>query len=105
MKSLLLKLRIAVFAISLIVFGVTCAVHADTEPGFQPAGGPVEVRGNAGIYEWRYKDTIGPSFYDKILLHRITRGPRPAEHSITVLYLPGTNMNGDIALFEPRYSL
>lgn len=79
--------------------------HADTPKGFQFVGGPVEVRGVPGIYEWKYQDQVGSTFYDKIAVTRIARGPRPQEHrDITVLYLPGTNQNSAIALYNPRYS-
>jgi pimeloyl-ACP methyl ester carboxylesterase len=82
----------------------TLAYAADSQ-GFQFAGGPVEVRGVPGIYEWRYQDKVGSTFYDKIAVNRIARGPRAQEHhDITVLYLPGTNMNGEIPLYDPRYS-
>jgi len=79
--------------------------RANTAQGFQFVGGPVEVRGVAGIYEWRFEDQVGATFYDKIALNRYARGPRVQEHrDITVLYLPGTNMNGEIPLYDPRYS-
>ncbi|HUY27097.1 MAG TPA: hypothetical protein VMV27_06715 [Candidatus Binataceae bacterium] len=72
---------------------------------FQPASGPRAITGAPGVYEWRYLAKPGPTFYDKIALHRIALGPRIEPHrAITVLYLPGTNMNGEVALEDPRYS-
>jgi pimeloyl-ACP methyl ester carboxylesterase len=94
--------NLAIVAVLLLLAAPLCA---DTPAGFQFAGGPVEETGVPGIYEWRYLDKVGDTFYDKIALHRIARGPRVEQHrAITVLYLPGTNMNGDITLTNPRYS-
>src|SRR5437899_11801976 len=96
--------RLLVILITLILGFAAVPARADTPAGFQFVGGPVEERGVPGIYEWRYLDKVGDTFYDKIALHRIARGPRVEAHrAITVLYLPGTNMNGDIALTNPRY--
>jgi pimeloyl-ACP methyl ester carboxylesterase len=76
------------------------------EPGFALAGGPRQLINQPTVYTTRYLDRIGPTFYDKIALHRVALGPRTVEHrAITVLYLPGTNMNGEIAVENPRYSL
>jgi pimeloyl-ACP methyl ester carboxylesterase len=76
------------------------------EKGFELAGGPRQLINAPTIYETRYLDRIGPTFYDKIALHRVALGPRTVQHrAITVLYLPGTNMNGEIAVENPRYSL
>ncbi len=92
----------------LIALAVCLAAHpavARDDNGFQPAGGPVELTGVPGIYEWRFLDKVGTTFYDKIELVHIARGPRPAQHpSIAVLYLPGTNMNGEVAVNDPRFS-
>jgi pimeloyl-ACP methyl ester carboxylesterase len=59
-----------------------------------------------GVYEFVFREQRGPSRLDHIGLHRITSGPVPLAHRATViLYLPGTNMNGEVALDDPRYSL
>ena len=48
----------------------------------------------------------GPSPFDRIGLHRITLdAQRHQPSSAVVLYLPGTNMNGAVAVNDPRYSL
>jgi dienelactone hydrolase len=96
-------------AIVMVVGGLLAApapARAVTAAGFQLAGGPRELTKVPGLYEWRYLDRIGPTFYDKVALHRIARGPRPPQHpALVLLYLPGTNMNGEIAVENPRYSL
>ncbi|MBF6559652.1 MAG: hypothetical protein IVW56_05105 [Candidatus Binataceae bacterium] len=59
-----------------------------------------------GIYEADWTARRGPSPFDRIGLHRLIRGPLPqARPEVVVLYLPGTNMNGMIAVSDPRYSL
>lgn len=59
-----------------------------------------------GAYEFVYEEGRGPSPFDRIGLHRTTRGPRPSAHpQIVMLYLPGMNMNGEIAVDDSRYSL
>jgi len=78
---------------------------ADTAQGFQLVSGPVEVGGVPGIFQWQFQDQVGSTIYDKIALNRIARSPSAAEHQdIAVLYLPGTNMNAEIPLYDPRYS-
>ena len=59
-----------------------------------------------GVYEFVFQEQRGPSSFDRIGLQRITLGPVPAAHpAIVLLYLPGTNMNGEVAIEDPRYSL
>src|SRR5262249_52775149 len=59
-----------------------------------------------GVYEFVYQEQRGPSVFDRIGLHRICLGPEPRAHpAIVMLYLPGTNMNGEVAIDDPRYSL
>ncbi|MFZ1888443.1 MAG: hypothetical protein WAU33_10455 [Candidatus Binataceae bacterium] len=85
---------------------VACAeAGPSAEAQFTSAGGPRAIEQAPGVYEWRYLAKPGPTEYDEIALHRIALGPRVKAHrAITVLYLPGTNMNGEVALENPRYS-
>lgn len=74
--------------------------------GFAQAGAPRALKGAPGVYEWHFIARRGPSPFDRIGLHRITTGPTPPAHpELAMLYLPGTNMNGEIAVDDPRYSL
>ncbi|MGO9453849.1 MAG: alpha/beta hydrolase [Candidatus Binataceae bacterium] len=101
-----LWIALSILAVLLATFRPARAEDTDQSEGFQFVGGPVELTGAPGIYEWRFLDKVGESFYDKIALHRIAHGPREQEHrDITVLYLPGTNMNGEISIDNPRYAL
>src|SRR5271156_6184010 len=65
---------------------------------FTAAGAPRELKGAPGVYEWRYEAKVGPSAFDRIAVHRLAKGPTPPAHpAIVMLYLPGTNMNGEVA--------
>jgi pimeloyl-ACP methyl ester carboxylesterase len=77
------------------------AAHA-----FSLTGGPRALKGAPGIYEWNFVAARGPSPFDRIGLHRIATGPTaPAHPEIVMLYLPGTNMNGEVAVDDVRYSM
>ncbi len=90
-----------VLLISIGLGGVASASDAD----FKAVGAPRELKGAPGIYEWTFQATVGKSPFDKIALHRLAKGPTPPAHpDAVVLYLPGTNMNGEVALEDPRYS-
>ena len=72
---------------------------------FKEVGAALELKGAPGIYEWTYHATVGKSPFDKIALHRIAKGPTPPVNPYAVvLYLPGTNMNGETALDDPHHS-
>jgi len=87
----------------LLVFIATTAATSAAE--FTAAGNPRELKGAPGIYEWTFTAVVGKSPFDKIALHRLAMGPKPPEHpDAVVLYLPGTNMNGEVALEDPKYS-
>ena len=65
----------------------------------------IGAAGKPGIYQWTFQASVGKSPFDKIALHRLDKGPIPPAHpEAVVLYLPGTNMNGELALDDPRYS-
>ena len=97
-----IRRRIALDVLAaLLLFVATAASAAD----FQAVATAHELKGAPGIYEWTFEATVGKSPFDKIALHRIAKGPNPPAHpEAVVLYLPGTNMNGELALDDPRYS-
>src|SRR5713101_2805827 len=87
----------------LLVFIATTVAASAAE--FTATGNPRELKGAPGIYEWTFTAVVGKSPFDKIALHRLAKGPTPPEHpDAVVLYLPGTNMNGEVALEDPKYS-
>jgi pimeloyl-ACP methyl ester carboxylesterase len=97
-----IRRRIALDVLALLLFLIASVASA---ADFQAVGGASELKGALGIYEWRYQATVGKSPFDKIGLHRVAKGPTPPAHpEAVVLYLPGTNMNGELALDDPRYS-
>jgi pimeloyl-ACP methyl ester carboxylesterase len=99
------RVGVTILALLLALSAVVSGARGEVENGFHSASGPVEVPGVPGIYQWRFEASVGPSPYDRIALHRFAQGPSARQrHDLTVLYLPGTNMNGEIALYDPRYS-
>ena len=72
---------------------------------FNALGAGRELKGAPEIYEWTFQAVVGKTPFDKIGLHHVAKGPNPPAHpDAVVLYLPGTNMNGEVALEDPRYS-
>lgn len=99
------RVGVTILALLLALSAAVSGARGEVENGFHSASGPVELPGVPGIYQWRFAASVGPSPYDRIALHRFAQGPSARQrHDLTVLYLPGTNMNGEIALYDPRYS-
>src|SRR5271170_985652 len=101
-----MKIRRHVALDLLLVLLLLFATHAAASAAeFNAVGAAHELKGAPGIYEWSFEATVGKSPFDKIALHRVAKGPTPPAHpAAVVLYLPGTNMNGEVALDDPRYS-
>jgi pimeloyl-ACP methyl ester carboxylesterase len=73
---------------------------------FTAVGTPRPFAKAPGVREWTYTMVRGPSPFDRIGLHRVARGRLPPAHpNIVMLYLPGTNMNGEVTVDDPRHSL
>jgi pimeloyl-ACP methyl ester carboxylesterase len=73
---------------------------------FVAIGNPRTFASVPGVDEFLFEEQRGPTAFDRIGLHRITKEPRLLVHpAIVMLYLPGTNMNGEVAMDDPRYSL
>ncbi|HYB92297.1 MAG TPA: hypothetical protein VEC38_14770 [Candidatus Binataceae bacterium] len=95
---------VAVFA---MIAAALCAIAA-ISPASAAAGwtpGPSRaLKGAAGVYEWRFDAIVGKPPFNRIALHRIATGPKPPEHpALVLLYLPGTNMNGEVAIDDAHY--
>ena len=96
------RIALDVLAVLLVFIATTVAASG---ADFTASGNPRELKGAPGIYEWTFTAVVGKSPYDKIGLHRLAKGPNPPAHpDAVVLYLPGTNMNGEVALEDPKYS-
>jgi pimeloyl-ACP methyl ester carboxylesterase len=96
-------------AFLLIVMSLIGAGHAQTPTApktFSAIGISRTFASAHRVHEFVFQEQRGPSPFDRIALHRITLGRVPTVHpAAVVLYLPGTNMNGEIATDDPRYSL
>jgi pimeloyl-ACP methyl ester carboxylesterase len=55
------------------------------------------------VTETSWVSVRGPSAFDRIGLHRLTAGPKPP--GPVLIYLPGTNMNGELPLVNPDHWL
>jgi dienelactone hydrolase len=89
-----------------ITLGAPRPACASPSRGFVPLGAPRALSGAAGIYQWHFVAERGPSPFDRVGLHRIASGPAaPAHPGIVMLYLPGTNMNGEVAIDDPRHAM
>ncbi len=90
---------------ALIVFTFAFAAAASVRADFSPVA-TRELKGAPGIYEWRFQTPVGTSPFDQIALHRVAAGPKPPDHpAAVVLFLPGTNMNGEVGIDEPHHNL
>src|SRR5271168_3395482 len=108
-NRLRIQFNLLAFLVLVIATGATASAAE-----FKPVGVPRQISkpialsgGHTflGLYEWTFEATVGNSPFDKIALHRVAQGPNPPGHpTAVVLYLPGTNMNGELALNDPRYS-
>ena len=101
-----IRRRIAINGLAVLLLFIALGTVASAgETDFSAVGASRELKGAPGIYEWTFAATVGKSPFDKIALHRVAKGPTPPAHpEAVVLYLPGTNMNGEVALEDPRYS-
>jgi dienelactone hydrolase len=93
-------------AIALARGAERCALASPPPQGFSPVGAARALKGAVGIYEWHFVAVRGSSPFDRIGLHRIASGPAaPAHPGVVMLYLPGTNMNGEVAIDDQRNSM
>ena len=100
-------LAIAIVVLALASgLAATSAAQGGAQPAaFSPAGLSHEFKGTPHVFEWVFQARRGSSPFDRIALHRVSLGPNPPVHpNLVMLYLPGTNMNGEVALDDPRYS-
>lgn len=96
--------RLARSSIAVAVASLALAPSALAE--FMGGGLLRAYPGAASVVERRYIAVRGPSAADRIAVRQFERPPRTASNPKAVLlYLPGTHMNGEVALDDPRYSL
>lgn len=102
-------LILAAVSLLCMLAGIPARAASSAPAAFTEVGAPRELKRAPGIFEWSYQAVVGKSPFDRIGLHRLAKGPNPFAHSAAhpdavVLYFPGTNMNGEVALDDPRYS-
>jgi len=95
------------FALTLAIRHAAPLDAAACQPqSFSPVGAELALARTPGIYEWHWVEARGPSPFDRIGLHRVASGPHAPTHpGLVMLYLPGTSMNGEIAIDDERYSM
>jgi pimeloyl-ACP methyl ester carboxylesterase len=71
--------------------------------GFESSATPRAIGTTPPITETSWISVRGKSDFDRIGLHRLAAGSNPG--GPLVLYLPGTNMNGELPLTDPRHWL
>jgi pimeloyl-ACP methyl ester carboxylesterase len=104
-------------AIGVITRDASAASKGDAAE-FHRAGRTRSFASAPHVYEWTYQMNREPpegmherSNFDRIGLHRVAIGKgwggreRATADGPVMLYLPGTNMNGEVAVDDPRYSL
>jgi pimeloyl-ACP methyl ester carboxylesterase len=119
------SVALAVTAVLVLTALFGSRAHANKSPSHEPAfaavGSPRTFQSTAGVYEFVFAAARGATPFDHIALHRITPGPvAPSTPGVTqiapvvsfvsrprvvMLYLPGTNMNGQVAIDNTQYSL
>ena len=75
------------------------------EADFRLAGPVKSFVNSPGVFECRYESNRGPSPFDRIALHRTTTAKLTRQPHSVVLYLPGTNMNGEVPFDDPNHFL
>jgi pimeloyl-ACP methyl ester carboxylesterase len=69
------------------------------------AGSARNFASASDVHEYIFAAQRGPSPFDRIALHRITRSSAASSKFPVILYLPGTWMNGTVAPDDPDHSL
>ena len=97
---------IVIFVLALASGLPATSAAQNRQAAFSPAGPSHEFKGAPHVFEWVFQASRGSLPFDRIALHRVTLGPNPpVQPTLVMLYLPCTNMNGEVAIDDPRYSL
>lgn len=90
------------FALGVLAVAIL-ASHATAAVGFTPSALPRALDTAPAVTETQWVSVRGPSAFDRIGLHRLSVGPNPP--GPVLIYLPGTNMNGELPLQDPNHWL
>ena len=109
-RLIAIAVTLAVLALAGATSRAADAAPANSPPAaaeFQPVGARRSFAGlPPSVHEWSYELQRGPAPFDRLALHRYTRGAKPPQHpGLVMLYLPGTNMSGEVAVIDPHHSL
>lgn len=91
------SLALGVVAIAILSTGAAAAA------GFTQSATPRVLDTAPAVTETNWISVRGPSAFDRIGLHRLAAGFKPP--GPVVIYLPGTNMNGELPLVNPDHWL
>ncbi len=70
-----------------------------------PAGKPRFFKDAPGVEENYFEESRGDTAFDKIGLHHVCEASKPGENpAVVIVYLPGTNMNGEVAPPDVKHS-
>jgi pimeloyl-ACP methyl ester carboxylesterase len=101
MNSLSRRLSLIALVISTALI-VAADARAATAAGFMQSAAPRTIATTPPVSETIFVSVAGESPFDRIGLHRLAAGNA---HGPLVLFLPGTNMNGELPLDDPRHWL
>jgi pimeloyl-ACP methyl ester carboxylesterase len=104
MRKILIRAVIAI-AVSYVCSPVVLAEEVKSGDRFSAVGAPRAFASAPGVHECIFTAGRGPSPFDRIALHRITRSTTESSKQAVVLYLPGTWMNGTVAPDDTDHSL
>jgi pimeloyl-ACP methyl ester carboxylesterase len=105
MRFRLLLAPVGLLTLALLAFvGLSGEIAQGAAPDFVAVGNARSFPFEPGVQETLFRASVGPSPFDHIALHRY-RDSHSSAHKPVMLYLPGTNMNGEAANDDPRYSL
>jgi pimeloyl-ACP methyl ester carboxylesterase len=75
-----------------------------TRADFSSVGDPKHFTSISDVTETRFEATRGPSPFDRIGLHRVSRNSGSGNKGPVILFLPGTNMNGETPIDDPHHN-
>jgi pimeloyl-ACP methyl ester carboxylesterase len=101
MNALSPRFRLAGLLVGAIALTIAANLDA-ADAVFAPSGAPRMVATNPPVTETSLVSRVGDSPFDRIGLHRLAAAHPSGP---LVLYLPGTNMNGELPLDDPRHWL
>src|SRR5260370_21235873 len=97
-----------IFTIAIVLLAFASGLPATSaaqnrQAAFSPAGPSHEFKGAPHVFEWVFQARRGSTPFDRIALHRVTLGPNPpVQPNLVMLYLPATNLHGEVASGDPH---